>query len=233
MPLPDARPNRSSAKKTGMSIRSQKSAKTSRSRARKRPSIVPSSSSISATKSRARGTPADGDRAGRAEREQQREPERDAGVAPKWKAAVNGRESQRTLQSRVAAPPATVANVIAATSVPSVARAPFGPRAAAASSKPAGDDRQQDRNQHQRHQSRHSGEGVVHDEAGRAEDENQRVRAHQAGLEASARACPSQRAMKTSSRTAPSMTCGSTTRPKNRPRDCAGRTKSASMTASK
>ena len=71
------------------------------------------------------------------------------GVAPKWKAAVNGRESQRKLHC---ASPATnvVATVAAPTSVP-IARAAVSEFARQREEQRAGDDRQKNRYEHQRH----------------------------------------------------------------------------------
>ena len=113
-------PAAAARRRPASSMRSQKSAKTSRSRARNRPSIAPSSASISATKSRARGTSRDGDRAGGASASSSAI-QNEMPVAPKWKAAVNGRESQRTLHSCVPAA-RTVAIVMPATIVPKRSR---------------------------------------------------------------------------------------------------------------
>ena len=89
-------------KKTGSSMRSQNSANANRSRDKNRPSIEPSSSNISAIKLRARGTPVAAI-AHAVQSASSSASQNETGVAPKWNAASNGRESQRKLHCRIAA----------------------------------------------------------------------------------------------------------------------------------
>src|ERR1700735_4898043 len=85
-------------KKTGSSMRSQNSANAKRSRDKNRPSIEPSSRSINAMKLRARGTPVAAI-AHTVQSASSNASQNENGVAPKWSAASNGRESQRKLHS--------------------------------------------------------------------------------------------------------------------------------------
>ncbi len=95
------------------------------------------------------------------------------GVAPKWNAAVNGRDNQRTLQSPCR-PTMIVMMVMQATAVPKMRESLLSSRGSN-STQPGAGERQENRYQYDGHLLRRPRQRIIRDEAERTEDEHQRV----------------------------------------------------------